>query len=284
MRFMAHGSMRGTIKRALARILKYLVLIIFSLVTIYPLYWLFITSLKDNSELYAGPFSLPLNFRIQNYVEAWETANIGVSFFNSLCISAISVAVILLFASMAAYVLAKIRPHPALYIYFTLGIMIPVHAVLIPTFIIIRNLGLMNKHLGLILIYVSGELPLAIFILYGFMKSLSKEIGEAALIDGCSQVKSFFLIILPLSKAGLFTVGTLSFLNCWKEYLFAYLTISTTKLKTLTQSIMSLRGQYVTNYGLLCAGIMIAIIPAIIIYILFQEQIIKGMTAGALKG
>ncbi len=264
--------------------MRYLALVLFALSSLSPFLWILLSSLKTNSEIYGKPFGLPSVLVFENYVTAWNNANIGVNLLNSLIVSFSAVAIVILFGSMAAYILARITPNVFLYTYFTLGIMVPVHTILIPTFILMKDFGLNNTREGLIILYAVSNLSLAIFILVGFMKSIPVEIEEAAIMDGCTMPQVFFKVIFPLSMPGLATIGILTFLNCWNEYLFAYILISNDKLKTVTQGIFSLQGAYNTNYGPLCAGLTLAIIPVMIIYVIFSEQVIAGMTAGAVKG
>ena len=271
-------------QQKIATTLRYVVMTIFALTTITPFLWLLLSSFKTNSEIYANPFGLPATLNFENYRTAWNSAHIGQNLLNSAIISTCAVALLLLIGSMAAYVLTRVSPNVFFYTYFTLGIMIPVHTILIPTFILMKNFSLYNTLYGMIILYAVSNLSLAIFILAGFMKSIPKEIEEAAIMDGCSLPQVFFKIIFPLSQPGLATVGILTFLNCWNEYLFAYVLISKNELKTLTQGIYALQGAYNTNYGPLTAGLVIAIVPVLIIYMIFQEQVIAGMTAGAVKG
>lgn len=259
-------------------------MVLFALSSLSPFLWILLSSLKTNSEIYGKPFGLPSVLVFENYVTAWNNANIGMNLFNSLFVSFSAVAIVILFGSMAAYILARVKSSVFLYTYFTLGIMVPVHTILIPTFMLMKDFGLNNTRQGLIILYAVSNLSLAIFILVGFMKSIPIEIEEAAIMDGCSMTQVFFKIIFPLSRPGLATIGILTFLNCWNEYLFAYVLISNEKLKTVTQGIYALQGAYNTNYGPLCAGLTLAIIPVMIIYVIFSEQVIAGMTAGAVKG
>lgn len=264
--------------------IRYLAMALFALSSLSPFLWILLSSLKTNSEIYGKPFGLPSVYVFENYITAWNNANIGVNLFNSLLVSFSAVAIVILFGSMAAYILARVKSSMFLYTYFTLGIMVPVHTILIPTFILMKDFGLNNTREGLIILYAVSNLSLAIFILVGFMKSIPVEIEEAAIMDGCSMPQVFFKVIFPLSMPGLATIGILTFLNCWNEYLFAYVLISNDKLKTVTQGIYALQGAYNTNYGPLCAGLTLAIIPVMIIYVIFSEQVIAGMTAGAVKG
>ncbi len=271
-------------KYKLKSIEMYSLLILHTILTIVPFLWVIMSSLKDTSDIYAHPFGLPKNLMISNYVEAWNKANIGLNLLNSIIVCVVSVFFVLLISSMAAYILARVWKKFSLYLYFTIGIVIPIHTIIIPTFIIMTRLNLYNSRLGLILIYIVSNLSLSIFIMSGFMKDIPKELEEAARIDGCSSLRIFFSVILPLSKPGLATIGIFSFMYTWNDFLMANVLISKPELRTITLGIYSLRGQYSTNYGPMFAGMVIAIIPIVIIYLLFQEQVIDGMTTGAIKG
>ena len=271
-------------KRKAASILKYIVLILFAIVDFYPFFWVLMSSFKDNNAIIVKPLSLPDSISVYSYVRAWTDVMIGRNFKNSVIYSVCGVFLIVLLSAMVAFVETRVIPSKLLYGYFTLGIMIPMHAVLIPTFIIMKHLHIYNTRPGFIVLITASNLSLAIFILTSFMKSIPKELDEAAYIDGCSYFKMFYKIALPMAKPGLATIGTLTFLNCWNEYLFAYIMLSNEKIKTITQGIFALKGMYYTDYSTLCAGLMIAIIPMILFFIIFQEQVIGGMTAGAVKG
>ncbi|MBP1976647.1 carbohydrate ABC transporter permease [Cohnella thailandensis] len=264
--------------------LKYVLLALYSVTTIFPFLWVFLSSFKTNSEIYSSPFALPKTWQFENYSKAWTSGNIGTNFFNSFYITIVSVALILLFGAMASYILARVYPSLALYTFFGLGIMIPGQTILIPTFSILKELHLVNNHTGLILMYVVSSLSLTIFVLVSFMKTLPKELEEAAIVDGAGRYRTFFSIILPLSTPGLATVGILAVLSVWNEYLFAYVLISDPVLKTLTQGIYGMKGEYMTDYGPMTAGLAITMIPVVILYIIFQNKVVAGMTAGAVKG
>lgn len=269
---------------ALGTGLKYSILILFTLLAFYPFLWVILGSFKNNFEIYSNSFGLPENWYWTNYYKAWSAGNFSVNFYNSLVISVVSTLLNLLVAGMVAYSVGRIRPSTVLYTFFTVGIMIPLHALLIPTFILVKNLGLMSSRTSLYLVYSATNLSMSVFILVGFLRSLPRAVDEAAIIEGLNFRQIFFRIILPLSKPGLATIGTLAFLNCWNEYVYAAVLISKPAMKTLPLGIAALKGQYFTDYGLMCAGLAIAIVPVMIFYIIFQEQVIKGMAAGAVKG
>ena len=191
---------------------------------------------------------------------------------------------ILLVSSMVSYVIARQKWGKYLYVYFSFGIMIPLLSVIIQLNVIFKQIGILNTRIGIITAFVVANVPLAIFIITAFMKGLPMEIEEAARMDGCSRSQTFAVIILPMSKAALATAGTLAFINCWNDLLLSMTVVSRTGLTTLNYAVYSLKGQYVTDYGIITAGMMTIIVPAMIIYSLFQEQIIRGTISGAIKG
>ena len=271
-------------KFKVSSIFKYIVLAVFAVIDFYPFFWVLMSSFKDNIDITAAPLALPKTISFSSYIGAWTDVKIGVNFLNSVIYSVCGVFLIVLLSSMVAFVITRVLPSKLLYGYFTLGIMIPIHAILIPTFIIMKNLSIYNTRQGFIILITASNLSLAIFILTSFMQNIPIELDEAAYIDGCGYFKMFYKIAFPLAKPGLATIGTLTLLNCWNEYLFAYIMLANEKIKTITQGIFALKGRYYTDYATLCAGLMIAIIPMMAFFVIFQEQVIGGMTAGAVKG
>jgi len=261
-----------------------ILLVLFGIVCFLPFLWVLVSAVKPANEIMIKPFALPSRIMLSNFSSAWEQASIGSFFWNSLIISGISVGLILIVSAMSAYILGRVAPSLFLFTYFTMGIMIPLQAIVIPTFVIIKNMGLLNTRAGLILAYTTSGLSFGIFVLTAFFRTIPGEMEEAAVIDGCSRGRIFTSILLPLAKPGLATVGTFVFLQCWNEYLFASVLIAKPQFKTLTQGIMLLKGQYSTNYAVLCAGLTFAILPVLAAFIVLQKQVIRGLMAGAVKG
>jgi raffinose/stachyose/melibiose transport system permease protein len=268
----------------ISRTVRYTVLVFFSALAFYPFLWVILTSLKDNFEVYSNAFGLPTVWKIENYINAWSIGDFGVNFFNSVLVSAIATTGVSLLAAMAAYSLARVKENPLIYVFMTIGIMIPIHALLIPTFVLVRGLGIMNTRLGLILVYTATNMSLSVFILVGFMRGIPRALEESALIEGASWSRIFFSIVFPLAKPGIATIGTLAFLNCWNEFVYATVLIASPELRTLPLGIAALRGQYFTDFGIMCAGLAIAVVPVMILFVVFQEHVIRGMAAGAVKG
>lgn len=259
---------------------------IYGLITLYPLLWLFISAFKSNAEFINRPFSLPEAWQVDNFVRAWKGSKMGVAFFNSLVVSVISLAITLFISALASFVLARFRFKAKGWImgFFVVGLLIPIHSTLVPLFILMKQMSLLNTYWALILPYTAFALPTAIFVLTAYLSSIPKEIEEAAFIDGTGLWGVFLRVMLPISLPALATVTILSFLHFWNDFSFALVFISKSSLKTLPLAIATFADGYQTDYGLTLAAMTIAVIPTIIVYLLFQEQVMKGMTAGAVKG
>lgn len=275
---------RKSWKNQLSILCKYIVLIVAAIVCIYPFIWVVISSFKNNNEIFGNPFGFPSSLKLENYIEAWAGADVGQNFLNSMIVCVSTVVILMVITSMGSYILTRVKKIPILDIYFSLGIMIPIHALLIPSVLIFKNIKLTDNLLSLVIMYTAVNISFSMFIMNGFLKNIPRELDEAATIDGCGKAQTFFHIIFPIAKPGLATVATLAFLNCWNDLLMGLVLISSPAKKTLSLAISALKGSYATRYGLLCAGFVISIVPVVIMYLLFQRQVIAGMTAGAVKG
>lgn len=265
-------------------LIKYIVLIAVAVLMLYPLFWMGISSLKENSDIFAKPFALPTDPKWENYTLAWETAEVPGHMLNSILYAVSAVIFTVIFSAMASYVIARISTGRKIYHYFSLGIMIPINAIIIPFILIFRRIDLLNTRQGIILAFVVTNLAFSIFILVPFMKELPVELEDAAMIDGCGRVQTFLRIILPISKGGLATVGTFVLLNSWNDLFLSLLIISKQDYITLNQVCYNMKAQYVSDYGLISAAVMILVLPVLVFFVLFQKQVVKGMTAGSIKG
>jgi raffinose/stachyose/melibiose transport system permease protein len=259
---------------------------IYGILTLYPLLWLFISAFKTNAEFFSNPFGLPQAWQFDNFTRAWESSKMGVAFMNSIIVSIASLAITLFVSALASYVLARFRFRFKgwVMVFFVVGMLIPIHSTLVPLFILMKQMSLLNTYWALILPYTAFALPTAIFVLTAYLSSVPKEIEEAAYIDGTGLWGVFLRIMLPISTPALSTVTILSFLHFWNDFSFALVFISKSSLKTLPLSIATFADGYQTDYGLTLAAMSLAVIPTIVIYLVFQEQVMKGMTAGAVKG
>ena len=266
--------------------IMWIVLGFFLFYTIAPLVWLVISSLKTNGELMGAPLALPKTLQFQNYKNAFEVSGLGRLFLNSIIVSITATILNVTVGSMASYAIARydFKGKELIFTLISAGIMVPVSALMVPVFILIKNLGLYDTKLALILTYSAMGLPLSIFIIRGFMNTIPRELEEAGVIDGCNFYQIFSKIILPLSRAGIVTAITFQFLYCWNEFIYAMLLTSSQTNRTVQVGIRFFSNQFTTDYTSMFAAITISIIPAIAGYVLFQRQIISGLTSGAIKG
>jgi raffinose/stachyose/melibiose transport system permease protein len=263
----------------------YVFLIIMSLVFICPMLFTLISSLKINNEIFSTPFSLPKVFRYENYITAWNEANMSTYFLNSIMISSATVIILGIVASMASYALARFdfKINKYLSVFFLLGMMIPMHTILVPVAYIVGRLGLKNNLAALVLIYVAFSISFSILVLTRFMKGISKSLEEAAIIDGAGYFQVYTRIILPMSVPAISTVSIFNFLGAWNNILFPLLFINDDRLKPISLGLLNFNGERGSEYGPLMAAIVITVLVPLIIYLLFQEKVESGLAAGAVK-
>jgi raffinose/stachyose/melibiose transport system permease protein len=272
------------IERRMMVFIKIFFLTFVALTMILPFYWVFMSSFKNNIDIFGKPFSLPKSISFENYFQAWYNARIGFSMLNSLFYSGISIAIIVIISAMVSYVLVHVRPNRILYAYFSFGLLIPIHAVIIPLNVILRQMYFANTRAGLVIAYIVSNLSFSIFLLTAVMRSIPKDLIDASSIDGCTGNQVFINIILPLSKAGIASIGTFAFINCWNDLLLGMVLANSRNLQTINVAVTNLRASFSDSYSVLAAGITCMYIPSVIIYTIFQEQIMKGMISGAIKG
>ncbi len=271
----------------LSKVLLHIVLAVFAVIQIYPLIFLVFFSLKDNNEIYSGNvMGIPHRFQWGNYENALFHANVGHYLLNSIFVTAVVIIVSDILACMVSYAIARMRVKANRFVklFFSIGLMIPLHAVLLPVFIMLRNLKMLDTYQAIIVPYIAFALPMAIFFMIGFFQALPLELEESAFLDGCGIFRTFALIILPLVKPALATISIFTFLSTWNEMMFAITFINSEKYRTLTVGIMQMVGQYTTDWGTMGAGLVVATLPTVIIYLLFSKQVQSGMVAGAVKG
>lgn len=280
------GKKVGSTKSKVIYVIVYIFLIILALLYLLPLFWVAITSLKDDKTLFISPFAMPDKLMFENYTFAWTAGYLGKAMLNSTIVCVVTLLLSMVIGSMAAFAIGRMRWKLSgiAMTYFLTGMMIPVHCVLIPLFTKFAKVGLSNNLWGLILPYLTFSLPVTIFIMTGFFQGLPNELFESACMDGCSIYKAFTHIALPLSRTGLFVTGLMTFVANWNELLLAMVFISDDNKKTLPVSLSKFVGPYNTNYSQMFAAIVIAIVPTIVVYCMFSNQIVDGLTAGAVKG
>ena len=267
-------------------IFKWVIIISFVFYAVFPFLWLVLASLKTNAELLNNPFTLPEVFQFKNYSNAIQEAGLGRLIINSLVISTSATFLNILFSSMCAFAIARhtFWGNNVLFLMITAGILVPLNALIIPYFAIINFLNLYDTRIGLIIVYCAVGLPVSTFILTEFFKSIPKEIEEASYLDGCNFAARYFKIMLPLALPGLATAGTFQFILCWNEFIYAMLLTSSTDIRTIQFGISYFTNQFFSDYVGMFAAVVISIIPSITVFILFQEKVINGLTAGSVKG
>ncbi|WP_435620709.1 carbohydrate ABC transporter permease [Thermoanaerobacterium thermosulfurigenes] len=264
-----------------------LILIIWAIVQLYPLLWLFLFSFKNNNEIFGGNIlGLPHIWLWSNYITALSSGNVGRYFLNSVIVTGFTIIISSVLISTSAYAIVRMnwKYSKLVLTIFLTGLMVPIHATLLPLFVVLKNLNILNTYASLIIPYVAFALPMGIFILTGFLYSIPKELEESAFLDGCNIYKAFYYIILPLIRPALSTIAIFTYLSSWNELMFANTFVNNDNIKTLTVGILSLAGEYVTNWGPIGAGLVIATLPTILIYILLSEQVQKSLIVGAVKG
>jgi raffinose/stachyose/melibiose transport system permease protein len=251
----------------------------------YPLFNMVVSSLKTTREIFQNPFGFPHIPQWKNLWIVWVEKGFYRYFGNSLWVTSVSMVFVLLFGSMASYGLSRysFRLSLGLYLLFLSGIMLPLKAAIIPLFILIKSLGLMDRHLSIILIFIAMGLPSTVFILSGFMKTVPKELEYAARIDGCNDLSIYGRIVMPVSAPALALVTIYNAVPIWNDFFFPLVFIQSDRLKTLPVGLSSFFGQYSTNWSLLFSGLSIAILPMLILYLCMSNYFIRGMTAGAIK-
>lgn len=266
------------------KILIYLILGIQAVVTVYPLVWMILASLKDNISFLADPWALPDQLRFFNYKVAWEE---GIQDFmvNSIVITVMTVLIVIFISCAFSFMLARFpfRGSGILIGMFFAGMMIPVHCTLIPLYNIMDQLGWIDHLWALLFPYVASSLPLAVFLTYGHYQQLPRELDEAARIDGCGVTSMFFKIFLPLAKPVISTTSILTALNVWNEFMFANVIITDPAKKTLPVGLLALKGTYSTDYAAMSAALTMSAIPIILVYIFMSSKIQAGMVSGAVK-
>jgi raffinose/stachyose/melibiose transport system permease protein len=276
-----HGSLWYT-----RRIGYYLFLVVLSLVSVFPLYFSVISSFKTNKEVFLNPFVPSSHPMPENYPRAIKVGNIGVSFINTTFITAAAVALTIAAATMASYILARFvfKPKKIVHTYFIAGMMVPIQIIIIPLSYTLGKLGLFDNYMVLVLLFTAFQIPMSIFIICGFMTALPEEIEEAAIIDGASLLSLFVRIVFPLSAAGITSASIFNFINIWNNLLFPLIFIRDKAKQLISISLQAFFAERMSDYGGVMAAIVISILPPIVAYILLQEKVEKGLTAGAVKG
>ena len=274
-------------KRRIKETFVYILLIIWMLINLFPIYWMFTFSLKSNKEIFGeNVIGLPREWLWSNYEKALKVGNILRYFLNSTLVAIVTIAVVMIVALMATFALTRFfwKGREKMNSFLMLGLTIPIHASIVPIYVTLSRLHLLSTYTSLIIPYAAFSLAMAILICTGFMQGIPFELDEAACIDGCGTFKIFFKVIVPLMKPAVATVSIYTFLQCWNELMFANIFISDTAHKTLPVGVQALSGQYLTEWGPVGAAMVLATFPMLIFYIFFSKKIQDSFIAGAIKG
>lgn len=262
-------------------------LIVVAAIWIAPFIFIVFTSLKGSAEVMAsGAFSPPVDPETVNYLEAWRRGGFDTTFFNSAIITVIKVPLGLVLSALAAYALAQMRVwwERAILVVIIFGTMIPFQVMLAPIFTVVNGFGLIDTYPGVILPYIAFGVPFQVFILHGFFRGVPRELTEAALIDGAGHLAIFARIFLPVSIPVLSALLILDFVATWNEFAMALVLLQDRDMWTLPLGLMSFQGQFANDYGQLNAAIVMTVLPAVIVYLIFQRYFVSGLTSGAVKG
>jgi raffinose/stachyose/melibiose transport system permease protein len=264
-------------------------LAIWAVIQLFPIIWMYYSSFKPTSDIATNVWAFPKSFYIDNFIKAWSVGtrgySIGLFFRNSIIVTAVTLILLAIIPTMAAYGVAKLRfpgRTAAIVIMISL-ISIPVHSIIIPLYYFLDKLNLINNYLGLILVYTAFNIPFSVLLMQSFFKEFPDEIIDAAKVDGCNEVRVFFNVVFPITKGSVATALIVSFINVWNEFLFALIIMKDNTMKTLPVGINIYRGQYGTEWGQLMASLVSASVISFIFYFIFQKQIVSGMSIGAVK-
>lgn len=268
-------------------IFTYIILGIWAIINLFPLYWLFTFSLKSNKEIFGGNvIGLPKEWMWSNFHRALTIGRVGRYFLNSVIVTGITILLTVIFAAMATYALIRLvwKGRKTFNNVFMLGLTIPIHAAILPIFLVLSKLKMLSSYQALIVPYVGFALSMAILIFSGFMSGIPRELDEAACIDGCGVYGIFFRIILPLLKPAISTVAIFTYLQAWNELMFAVVFIRDSDYNTLTVGIQSLQGTFSTEWGPIGAALLITTVPTLLLYAFMSKKIQQSLMAGAIKG
>lgn len=287
---MAKTSTPGThkVKKGLLAVAMNGILWIFSLSCIFPIIWMIYSSLKEKRAFNADIIGLPKNPTLINYIRILSNSDyhLGESMWNSLRTTVLSIVLIIAFSFIVGYILARVRfkLNRVLYLMFLMGMLIPIHSLLVPIYVVFKRCGISNHWFTLLLPYVSFGLPMGIFLVEGFVKTVPVDLEEAAAIDGSSFSHTLWNIIFPICRPILVTVAIIQVFSCWNEFSFALVLIKDVGLQTVPLALTQFKGQFASDYPKQMAAMLITMAPIVVMYFAFSKQIINGMVAGAVKG
>lgn len=276
----------SVVKRNIYKIIKGIFLIFLVFASLFPIYWTLVNSFRDNTQILSKFRLIPEQLDFKNYETIFNVGILPSAFLNSVAITAGAMILTAILTMMAAYAISNYRFKAGKWLYtlFIAGIFIPSATTMGMIYKLLQSMHLLGSRVGIILLYTAGRIPLSIFLLVAFMRGIPDSVKEAAVIDGCSPMKLFTKIIVPLSQNGLIIVLILTFISVWNDYLWSMILLPSSSKRTFTVALAFFKGEYFTDYGLLSACVIVGLIPIVTVYLFMQDKIINGMTAGAVKG
>lgn len=269
------------------RIGVHVVLLVYTLLALYPIFLVLINSIKSRKGIFRDPMALPTSdsFSLVGFTKVLQKADFFGYFYNSITVTVVTLFCVLLAGSMAAWALSeyKFKGNTLLGLYLAIGIMIPIRLGSVSILQMMVDLNLVNTLTALVLVYTASGLPMAIFILTEFMVQIPKDLKEAARCDGVSEYRIFFQVILPLTRPAIATVAVFTMIPIWNDLWFPLILAPSTETQTITLGVQQFIGQYVTDWNAVLASLSLAIIPVMALYLIFSRQLIRGLTAGAVK-
>ena len=267
-------------------IAKYLILIIVAVFCIIPFFWVFSTALKSPLEITSTPLGLPQTPTFENFVQAWVKGRMGKYFLNSIIVSVPIVIFTVSLSSLAGYAFARhsFAGRNVIFYIFLIGLTLPFQSIMIPLYYTLVEFQILGTYWAMIIPQTALGLSFGVFIMRAFFQGMPAELEDAARVDGCNEFGVFWRVILPLASPGMVTLGIFSFLGAWNAFLLPLIFMQRDDLRPLSVGLMMFNSRYVRDFGMTMAGATIACLPILIIYVIFQRQFIRGLTAGALKG
>ncbi len=272
--------------RWLNRLLIYLLLILFAVVALIPLFLVWMSAFKESREIFRDPFALPASLNFANLIKAWTAGHFSLYFRNSIIISVPTTLGVVALSCLAGYGLARydFRGRQIIFYTFLVGIMVPFQSVMIPLYYNLRDYGLLGTYWAMILPATALGQPFGIFLMQAFFRGLPGELADAARVDGCNEFQTFWRVMLPMAGSAMSALFVFQFMWTWNAYLMPLLYMQREELRPLPLGLAFFRGRYTADHGLIAAGATIVSVPVIIVYVLFQRQFMRGLTAGALRG
>ncbi|HEY8531989.1 MAG TPA: carbohydrate ABC transporter permease [Limnochorda sp.] len=268
------------------KVILYTVLIGFTVMTLFPLGWLVLSSFKTTQAFQRDPLGLPTRWYLDNYPQAWRIGKFGTLLVNSVLYTSVSTAAVIVLASAAGFAFAKLKSRwtPVLHGSFVMGILLTIQSIMVPLFLVANMANLYNTRLGVLIVYTGISLPIPVYLFTAYIRGIPDAVVESARVDGASYLTIFRRIILPMTRPVAVTVAILNIASIWNEFMLINILVSDDRLKSLPVGILKFSGALSSDYGKQFAALVIGLLPMVIFYLIFRRQITQGVSAGAVKG